>query len=166
MARVKPIGLMTALALTAVAVFTLSRVASSADTPSPFVGTWVLNVAKSTFDPPPPLKSNTSTTTEVSGGGFHTVIDVVEGDGSTNHMEYTIPPGGGKVVPVTGSAYADSIMLTQVGSRTIKYALMKAGKTIETGTLTVSKSGKTMQGPLSGTFQNAHWKDHFVYERQ
>src|SRR5271155_5683581 len=118
MARAKPIALMTALALTAVAAFTLSRVASSADTPNPFVGTWLLNVAKSTFDPPPPLKSNTSTTTEVSGGGFHTVIDVVEGDGSTNHMEYTIPPGGGKVVPVTGSAYADSIMLTQVGSRT------------------------------------------------
>ncbi len=154
------------MAVTAVAALIVISVASSADAPSPFVGKWVLNVSKSTFDPPPPVKSNTSTVTEVSGGGLHTAIDNVEADGSSNHMEYTIPPGGGKSVPVTGTTYADSINVTQVNARTIKYALIKAGKTVETGTFTVSKSGKTMQGPLSGTYENVHWKDHFVYDRQ
>ena len=90
----------------------------------------------------------------------------MEADGSSNHMEYTVPPGGGKAVPVTGSEYADSITVTLVNARTIKYVLTKAGKTVESGTFTVSKSGKTMQGPLSGTYENVHWKDHFVYDRQ
>jgi hypothetical protein len=165
MARTKIVIFMRALALTASAALIVVSV-SAADTPNPFVGKWALNVAKSTFDPPQPPKSNTATTTEAPGGGLHTVIDIVEGDGSSNHMEYTIPPGGPKATPVTGSEYADSIIVTQVNARTIKYSLSKAGKTIESGTFTVSKSGKTMGGPLSGTYENVHWKDHFVYDRQ
>jgi hypothetical protein len=156
---------MRALALTAsAALFVIS--AATADTPNPFLGKWVLNIAKSTFDPPQPPKSNTATTTEASGGGLHTVIDIVETDGSNTHMEYTIPSGGAKATPVTGSEYADSISVTYVNARTIKYSLSKAGKIIESGNLTVSKSGKTMRGSLSGTYQNAPWKDHFVYDRQ
>jgi hypothetical protein len=166
MARTNLIAFVKMLAITAAAAFTLVTVASSADTVNPFVGKWVLNVAKSTFDPPQPPKSNTATTTEASGGGLHTVIDIVEADGSSTHMEYTIPPGGPKATPVTGSEYADSIIVAQVNAHTIKYSLSKAGKMIESGTLTVSKSGKTMRGPLSGTYQNAPWKDYFVYDRQ
>jgi hypothetical protein len=166
MARTKPLIFIRALALTASAALIVISAAASADTPNPFVGKWVLNVAKSTFDPPQPPKSNTATTTETSGGGLHTVIDIVEADGSSNHMEYTVPAGGAKATPVTGSEYADSIIVTQVNARTIKYTLSKSGKTIESGTLMVSKSGKTMQGPLSGTYENVHWKDHFLYDRQ
>jgi hypothetical protein len=166
MARTNLIAFVKTLAIAATAAFTLASVASSADTVNPFVGKWVLNVAKSTFDPPPPPKSNTATTTEAAGGGLHTVIDIVEADGSNTHMEYTVPPGGAKATPVTGSDYADSIIVTYVNARTIKYSLSKAGKVIESGDLTVSKSGKTMQGPLSGTYQNTPWKDHFVYDRQ
>jgi hypothetical protein len=130
------------------------------------VGKWVVDIAKSTFDPPQPPKSNTATTTEASGGGLHTVVDIVEADGSTTHMEYTIPLDGTKATPVSGSEYADSVSATFVNARTFKYSLSKSGKVIESGTMTVSKSGKTMQGTLSGTFQNTPWKDHFVYHRE
>jgi hypothetical protein len=103
------------------------------DTANPFVGKWVLDIAESTFDPPQPPKSNTATTTEASGGGLHTNIDFVEADGSNTHMEYTVPSGGPKATPVTGASDC---------AHTIKYSLSKAGKVVESGTLTVSKSGK------------------------
>jgi hypothetical protein len=44
---------------------------------------------------------------------------------------------------------------------------MKAGKVTGTGTLTVSKSGKTFQGPFHGTnADGSKWNNHFVYIRQ
>lgn len=166
MARTNLIAFLKTLAITAAAALALVSVASSADTVSPFVGKWVLNIAKSTFDPPEPPKSNTATITEASGGGLQTNVDIVEADGSKTHMEYTRPPGAPKATPVTGNSdYADSIVVTYLNAHTIKYSLSKAGKVIESGTLAVSKSGKTMQGTLSGTYQNAPWKDHFVYDR-
>lgn len=167
MARTKHIRFVRALTITAAAAVALVSLASSAETASPFVGKWVVNIAKSTFEPMQPPKSNTATITEAPGGGLHTSIDIVEADGSKTHMEYTASPGGPKAIPVTGASdYADSIVLTQVNSHTMKYSLSKAGKVVESGTMVVSKSGKTMQGSLSGTFQNAPWKDHFVYDRE
>ena len=165
MARRSSITFATLLAVTAAAALTMVSRASYADTPNAFVGTWVLNVSKSTFDPPPPLKSNTVTVTQAPGGGVHTTVDIVEADGTAQHVEYTTALDG-KAVPLTGYPDADSIIVTQVNARTIKDVFLKAGKTVEKGTFTVSKSGKTMRGPLSGTEGNVHWKYHYVFERQ
>ena len=166
MSRTHLIAFAKKLTGTVAATLILVSVASSADTQSPFVGKWVVDIARSTFEPAQPPKSNTVTVTEVSGGGLHTVVEIVEADGSNTHMEYTIPLGGTKATPVSGTEYADSISATYPSARTIKYSLSKSGAVIETGTLTVSKSGSTMQGTLSGTYQNVPWKDHFVYHRQ
>lgn len=165
MSRTNLIVFVKKLTGTVAAALILVSVASSADTPSPFVGKWVVDISKSTFEPAQPPKSNTATTTEAPGG-LHTAVDIVEADGSNTHMEYTIPLGGTKATPVTGTEYADSISATFPSARTVKYSLSKSGKVIESGTLTVSKSGKTMQGTLSGTYQNVPWKDHFVYHRE
>ena len=55
-----------ALALIATA-FISGGVASAADTQDPFVGTWLLNPAKSTCDPPPAPKSHTFRIAKVKG---------------------------------------------------------------------------------------------------
>jgi hypothetical protein len=161
MARITSIK---ALTLTAVAI-TLTSFASSADMPDPSVGTWVLNAAKSTCDPPPAPKSHTLTIAEAPGGAIHETIQLVEGDGTSTHMEFTSARDG-KYVPVTGSGYADSVSITQVDPSTSKYVLKKAGKRIESGTFTVSKDGKTMEGTLSGKDAQVAWKCHFVSDRQ
>jgi hypothetical protein len=153
-----------AMTLTA-AVLALASFASAVDTPDPFVGTWVLNVAKSTFDPGPPMKSHTFRIAKVKGGAFHDTIDFVEGDGSSTHLEFTAPLNG-KFVPVTGSAYADSVSITQVTAKSFKYAFKKAGKRIESGTFTVAEDGKTLEGSLSGTDAGVAWKYHFISDRQ
>ncbi len=150
------------LIVTALSIMTGAALAT---TPNPFVGTWVLNVAKSTFDPPPPLKSHHVVIAAAPEGRLHNSIDIVEADGSPTHLEFTTALDG-KAVPVTGYPYADSVMVSQVNAHTQKEVFLKAGKVVETGTFTVSASGKTMQGPLSGTDGNISWKYHYIFDRQ
>jgi hypothetical protein len=154
-----------ALTLTTAVAFTLTSFAWSADTPDPFVGTWVLNTAKSTCDPPPAPKSHSFTIAEAPGGAVHDTIDLVEGDGTKIHMEFTSARDG-KYVPITGSGYADSVSITKVNPRTFNYAFKKAGKRIESGTFTVSNDGKSMKGSLSGKDAEGAWKCHWVSDRQ
>jgi hypothetical protein len=158
--------LTTALAFTAAAALTILSLRASAAA-NPFAGKWALNVEKSTFDPGPALKSLTMTITEAGDGALHEVIDYVEGNGSgaVNHLEFTTAVDG-KSVPVSGGAEADSVIATYLSPRTIKYVFKKSGKWVETGTFSVSKDGKTMQGPLSGKDTHGAWKYHYVCDRQ
>jgi hypothetical protein len=166
MVRVKIISSSKALAMTAAAALSMICATATADTASPFVGTWVLDVRKSTFAPPPAPKSETVTTTAAAGGGYHVAIDTVDADGTKSHMEY-ITANDGKMVPVSGSEYFDSMVSTQINSRKVKNVFMKAGQPIATGIVSISKSGKTMQGPLSGPDgKGGTWKDHDVFSRQ
>jgi hypothetical protein len=164
-------GIITMVRMTSIkalafsAALTLSALSSQADTPDPFVGTWTLDAAKSTCDPPPAPTSHTFTIAEAPGGAFHETIDLVEGDGTKTHMEFTATRDG-KYVPVTGSGYADSVSLTQVNSTTFKYALKKDGKRIESGTFRLSKNGKTMHGRLAGSDPQGAWKCLFISSRQ
>jgi len=153
-----------ALMFSAVAL-TFAGFASSADAPDPFVGTWMLDVAKSTCDPPPAPKSHTFRIAKVKGGAFHDTIDLVEGNGTKTNIEFTSARDG-KFVPVTGSGYADSVSNKQVSPRSFKYVFKKAGKPIESGVFTVSDDGKTLQGSLSGKDAQGAWKCQFVSVRQ
>jgi hypothetical protein len=152
------------LAVTVAAALAMLTVASSADAPNPFVGTWVLNIAKSTFDPPPPLKSHHLTITAVSGGGLRNVINIVEADGTKTHLEFTTALDG-KAAPVMGY-FADSVIVTKVNENTLKEVFQIAGKPVETGTFTVTQSGKTMSGPIAGTDGKVTWKFDYVFDRQ
>ncbi|HTB86994.1 MAG TPA: hypothetical protein VK743_03550 [Steroidobacteraceae bacterium] len=166
MAQTKKISSIGALAAAAAFTFILPSLAVSADTTSPFVGKWVLAIDKSTFDPPPAPKSETVTTTPATGGGYHVVIDSVDADGSKSHLEYTTA-NDGKSVPVTGNPNIDSLVSTQINSHKIKNVFMKAGQPVATGTVSISKSGKTMEGPLEGPDGNGGtWKYHDVFIRQ
>jgi hypothetical protein len=166
MARTKVIASIRTLALTATAVLMTISTASSADAPNPFIGNWALDTGKSTFSLPPGPKSQKVTVTEAPGGATRTVIDTVGGDGSTYHLDYT-SANDGKSVPTSGDPGIDSVVATMINSNTIKDVFMKTGKAVQTGTFTVSKSGKTFQGPNHGTnADGSKWKAHLVYARQ
>jgi hypothetical protein len=147
------------------AALAIAGFAWSADAPDAFVGTWALNIAKSTCDPPPAPKSHTFRIAKVKGGGVHDTIDLVEGDGTKTNIEFTSARDG-KFVPVAGSGYADSVSIKQVSPRSFNYVFKKKGKPIESGTFTVSDDGKSMQGSLSGKDAKGAWKCQFVSERQ
>jgi hypothetical protein len=167
MARFKAKASIRSFALTATAALAMMSTASSADAPNPFIGKWALDLQKSTFHPGPSgMKSQTLIVTEAPGGAARTVIDTVGADGSIYHVEYT-SASDGKPVPTSGDPDSDSIVQTSLNPNTVKAVYMKAGKPTGTGTFTVSKSGKTLQGPMHGTnADGSKWNNHFVYVRQ
>jgi hypothetical protein len=138
---------------------------SMADTPSPFLGKWVLNIPKSNFGSSAPLKSEVFSMADPGDGLWHSTVDYQEGDTKT-HIEYTTA-GDGKPVPVTGTSEVDAVAVTKVDDSTVKFVFKKNGKRVEWGTWKLSKSGKSLRGPISGLDPDGKtWAFHYVFDRQ
>lgn len=120
-----------------------------AQSTSPLVGTWKLNVAKSKA----PFKSGTSVI-EAVGDGIKFTVDLVGADDTKSHWGFTANYDG-KDVPVTGdSIYGDTVAVTRVNERTIQIAGKYKGKPTTTHTITVSADGKTRTSTAKGTDKN------------
>lgn len=115
----------------------------------PVVGTWRLNVSKSTFTAGPALKSQTRTYSQ-SGPTITLVMKSVAADGSemTSRTTYQFD---GKDHPITGNADFDSISAQQVDANTAKFTLKRGGKAVGTTDRTVSKDGKTLTSTMKVT---------------
>ena len=130
------------------------------------VGTWKLNVAKSTFSPPPmPVRSLTTTRTAVDGG-----VKVVSTgemvDGSPIESGYTAKYDG-TPSRMEGTIW-DTISVKQMDADTFTNEFKKTGGKYHTiSQAKVSADGKTMTVTAKGT--NAEGKplnSTFVYEKQ
>jgi len=109
------------------------------------MGTWVANIAKSTYSPNTPPKSQSLT---ISATGV--TVDVVAADGSTQHWVY----GGtydGKPVPITGNPNADMATRKRLSPTTTETTFTKGGKVTSVNTAVVSADGKTMTITAKGT---------------
>lgn len=124
-------------------------VAARAQTPDPFVGTWTLDVAKSTFKPGPAPKSST-VVVEPAGKGLKLSIDSVAADGTPMKWGYTTMRDG-KDVPVTGNPNYDAVAWTQHTPTTVTAEYKKGGKVVTTSKTSVSADGKTVTLTSTGT---------------
>ena len=122
---------------------------ASAQAADPLVGTWKLNVAKSTYSPGPPQKSGT-VKFEAAGEGVKLTADIQDADGSATHTEYT-GNYDGKDNPITGSATADTVSLKRIDANTTERTDKKGGKVVATFTRKVSSDGKTLTVTHKGT---------------
>jgi hypothetical protein len=147
-------------------VATASGVAfAAAPVPDPVVGTWQLNVSKSTFTSGPAVKSQTRTYSQ-SGQGITLVMKTVGADGKegTTHSTYQLD---GKDFPVTGNPDYDSLSAKQVDSNTAKFILKKGGKAVGTTSRTVSKDGKTLTSKIKMTTPKGETSESvMVFEKQ
>src|SRR5512147_1287798 len=125
--------------LVGIAVWVAGSPARAADS---IVGTWTLNVAKSTYSPGPPPKSLT-VKFEAAGDGIKSTADTIADDGSSTHTEYTAKYDG-KDYPLKGMKDADTVSLKQVDASTTVRTDKKAGKVVRTYTRKLSADGKTM----------------------
>ena len=123
-------------------------IAFAADS-DPVVGTWQLNVAKSTFAASSALKSQTRTYTQ-SGSSITLVMKTVGADGKESTLKTTYQLDG-KNYPVTGAADYDSLSAKQLNTYTASFTLKKAGKAVGRTSRTVSHDGKQMTSKLSLT---------------
>lgn len=124
-------------------------VAAHAQTTDPYVGTWTLDVAKSTYKPGPAPKS-TTVVVEAAGQGLKVSVDAVGADGTPMKWGYTSMRDG-KDAPVTGNPNYDTVALTQATPTNATAIYKKAGKVVITSKSSVSADGKTLTLTSTGT---------------
>jgi len=148
--------------LLTLAVFFAGVVVYAADDPN--MGTWKLNEAKSKFSPG--STRNQTVVYEAAGDQVKVTVDGIDGNGQPTHNEWT-GKFDGKYYAVTGDATSDMRSYRRVNSRTLALSAKKASKVVLTGTITVSRNGKTRTVITNGT--NAQGKrvhNTAVYDKQ
>jgi hypothetical protein len=127
----------------------------------PLVGTWKLNLTKSTFHFSPAPKSNVHKYEAFGTDGIKATADVVDADGKNIHFTYSIKFDG-KFYPVIGDPARDMTSLKRLDLYTGEGANMKDGKVINTSRHVLSKDGRT----LTVTLKGAKGTDIRIYEKQ
>ena len=114
------------------------------------VGTWKVNIGKSSFSPGPPPKSMSVTYSTVGADGLKVVVDVAPADGAAQHWEM-MPRYDGKEHPIKGNPNADTVSIKRIDDLTTESTFKKAAKVTATNTRVLSKDGKTLTVTSVGT---------------
>jgi hypothetical protein len=112
-----------------------------------FVGTWVLNVAKSKYSPGPLPKSQT-VVYEAAGNGLK-VTSKADVGGKPMTTTYTASYDG-KDVAVTGNPDYDMTSVKRIDGNNLELTRKRAGKVVQTVTMVLSKDGKTRTVTTTG----------------
>ena len=122
---------------------------ASAQTADGVIGTWELNVAKSTFNPGPAPKSE-SRTYVLAGNAISATSKGLDADGKPTSGQWTVNYDG-LDHPSTGNPEIDTLALKRIDANTAEFTEKKAGKVVVTGTRAISQDGKTMTITAKGT---------------
>ena len=126
------------LILLTLVVFFLSAVICSAQ--SLHMGTWKLNEAKSKFAAG--ATKNNTVVYEAAGNMTKVTVDGTDGSGAAVHSEWT-GKFNGRYYAVTGDATGDMRSYRVINARTLALTNKQGRKVTLTGTITVSRNGKT-----------------------
>jgi hypothetical protein len=130
------------LCSTVVLALTLPASRGDAQATDPGMGTWVLNVAKSTYTSGPAPKRLTRRYT-ATATGYAFVSDGIDAAGATTHVEFTVAFDGTYHVMI-GSPSSDSIMVTRIDANTVESVQKKGAKEVTRTTRLVSPDGASM----------------------
>jgi hypothetical protein len=131
----------------------------------PQIGTWKLNLAKSTYSPGPPPRSLTRIS-EAVGQGFRVTFEGIDAQGNPIKAVFGPYFYDGKSYPVTGGPDYDAASYKRVNG-SVEVTLTKAGKAVQTGTLVISADGKTLTITNTGVSANGQQINVVgLYDRQ
>ena len=108
---------------------------------NPIIGTWELNVGKSTYGAGNPPKKDMRTFT-ADGDGYKYFSTGTAADGTPFVRTYTAHYDG-KDYPTTGQPDAESIAIKRIDRFTTETIQKRGGKVVITSTRVVSKDGKS-----------------------
>jgi hypothetical protein len=129
------------------------------------LGTWKLNVKKSTFKPGPPPVAETRIY-QAQPKGVKTTVTTTWADRLSTTVEYPANYDG-KDYPVSGSRDVDAVALTRMDDFTSEATLKHAGKEIGVARRVVSRDGKTMTISYKGINTRGDQVDNVaVYDKQ
>jgi len=141
-------------------------VLASAQPKDAFVGTWRLNLGKSTYSPGPPPKS-TTTIYETAGQGYKVSVKIEPASGPTLQWSFTSNLDG-KDSPITGdNPNADTAAVKRIDANTLEIVNKKGGKVTTTQKNVVAPDGKTRTVTTTGTDAKGQKVNNVaVYEKQ
>jgi hypothetical protein len=118
---------------------------------NPAIGTWKLNVEKSTYSPGPAPKSLTRTL-EAKGDNVKYSFEGVSAEGTSVAYSFTVAYDG-KESAITGSmpGGADTVSIKRIDANNFETTLKKAGKVIGTAKSETSQDGKVTTVTAEGT---------------
>jgi hypothetical protein len=117
----------------------------------PWIGTWKVNLEKSTYSPGPPPTVAATVKLEPSAGGIKTTIDATNAEGQPTHTE-TVGGFDGKDNPVKGAQAPNTTSaLKRIDDRTFEVMGKIDGKSAVTTRVAVAADGKTMTATQTGT---------------
>ena len=128
----------------------LGATLSRAQATDPIMGTWTLNVAKSSYKPGPGPKSSTLIVAPV-GKGFKASVDAVNADGTPLKWGFTTARDGKEEAPVTGNPMFDVVTSTRDSATAGTNVYKKGGKVVMTTKAAVSADGKSLTLTSTGT---------------
>jgi hypothetical protein len=148
----------------------LALAIAEAEVPAPpahsAIGTWKLNVAKSSFAPGPGWRSQTRIYSAEPGGGVLISWTGVGAHGEAMHVSY-ISRLDGKDYPMTGSANYDALHAEAVDAFTVKSEEKRGGKVVGIAMRTISTDGKVMTITDEGTNRDGEkFSQVLVFDRQ
>lgn len=135
-----------------------------AQAPDPWVGSWRLNAAKSSYSPGPPPQSSRITITATDGGIKQTTrTEPLTGPATVAEVTAMFD---GKDYPVTGNPNADMQSFTKLDSHSYQVVAKKGGKVTITSKIVISADGKTRTTTQTGTdAQGRPVNNTIVYEK-
>lgn len=137
----------------------------SGQTRDPRTGTWILNVAKSTYKPGPAPKSQT-VRIEPSGQGERVRSDALNTNGTRVITEY-IAAYDGTDYSLKGSPVANTVSLKRIDAQTTERFDKKDGHVMLVYRRAVSPDGKTMTVMVNGVnAQGQQVSNVVVFEKQ
>ena len=130
-----------------------------------WMGTWKLNLEKSTYSPGPPPQSQTLRF-EKAKDAIRLLSYGMNAEGKPMRSEYT-SMSDGKDVPWTGNPNADTASPRRIDAHTYENVWKKDGKATITSRGVVSADGKTLTVTQTGTdVQGRAVNTVTVYDRQ
>jgi hypothetical protein len=135
--------------VTFAAVLVVSAIARTQSS-DPWIGTWKVNLEKSTYSPGPKPTVAATVKIEPSAGGIKTTIDGTNAEGKPTHTE-TVAMFDGKDNPVKGAQAPNTTnALKRIDDRTFEVMGKIDGKPTVTTRVAVSADGKTMTATQTG----------------
>lgn len=110
--------------------------------PNPFVGTWVLNVAKSEFNPPDSALKSATVVIGAQENGLTFTFDSVDAEGNEAHSE-AAPKFDENTYPVTGNESEDSVKMKRLDANSFESVSYKDGEEVSDVQVVISDDGQT-----------------------